>query len=310
MSVRQATTSPTPAHSPAASPDTGQPPGTARRRPRRRRRPRAGTVVLTLVTAPLAAFWLLPLVWAVLTSIKPEGETTDIPMEWFPDEPTLAAYGKVLAAGSIGRWMFNSLLTAGVTTALVVLLSSMAAYGFARLHFPGRRLLFGVTLAGIMVPPQVLIVPLFSEMTTLRLVDTYWGVILPQIVLPAMVYILMKFFQGVPVELEEAAVVDGASRWRIFWQVVLPLSRPILAAVAIFTFITTWNNFLWPFIVTTDPQMMTLPVGVASVQGSYGLRYAQIMASAVLAALPLLVVFLLFQRQIVRGIAHTGLSGQ
>ncbi|MCP2164202.1 carbohydrate ABC transporter permease [Goodfellowiella coeruleoviolacea] len=268
------------------------------------------TAALLVITAALAVLWVLPLVWAVLTSVKPEGETTAIPLRWLPSQWTLDAYHKVLAAGDILRWMANSLITATLTTVLVVLLSSLAAYGFARTTFPGRRTLLAITLAGVVVPPQLLVVPLFSEMVALNLVDTYWGVILPQVVAPAMVYILVRFFQALPREVEEAAVIDGASRWLIFWRIVLPLSRPVLAAVAIFTFISTWNNFLWPFVVTTDPGTMTLPVGLTVVQGSFGLRYAQIMASTVLAALPLLIVFVVFQRQIVRGVAHTGLSGQ
>ncbi|AOS61612.1 carbohydrate ABC transporter permease [Actinoalloteichus hymeniacidonis] len=276
----------------------------------RRRRISISTVVLFAVTAVLAAFWLLPLAWAVLTSFKPEGETTAIPLQWFPTEWTLDAYRSVIGNSDIGLWMFNSIVTAVITTILVVLVSSMAAYGFARTTFPGRRILLALTIIGIMVPPQVLIVPLFAEMVALGLVDTYWGIILPQVVAPAMVFILVKFFQALPTELEEAAHMDGASRWRIYWQIVMPLSRPVLAAVSIFTFISTWNNFLWPFIVTTDPNAMTLPVGLVAVQGGYGLRFAEIMAAAVLAALPLLIIFVLFQRQVVRGIAHTGLSGQ
>ncbi|ASO18401.1 multiple sugar transport system permease protein [Actinoalloteichus hoggarensis] len=278
--------------------------------PRRRRPFRPGMIALFLVTAALAVLWLMPLAWALFTSLKPEGETTAIPLRWLPTEWTLAAYRAVIGGSDVGLWMFNSIFTATVTTVLVVLVSSMAAYGFARTTFPGRRLLLALTVMGIMVPPQVLIVPLFAEMVALGLVDTYWGVILPQVVAPAMVFIMVKFFQGLPHELEEAAHMDGASRWRIYWQIILPLSRPVLAAVSIFTFISTWNNFLWPFIVTTDPNAMTLPVGLIAVEGGFGLRYAEIMAASVIAALPLLIIFVLFQRQVVRGVAHTGLSGQ
>ena len=269
---------------------------------------RIGTTIALVVAAALAALWLIPLLWAVDTSFKPESETTRVPVDWIPTRFTLDAYRHVIAAGQIGQWMLNSAITAAVVTVLVVLLSSMAAYGFARTRFRGRRLLFALVIAGIVVPPQVLVVPLFAEMVSLGLVDTYWGIILPQVAAPIMVYILKKFFDGLPRELEEAALIDGASRLRIYWQVVMPLSRQVLAAVAIFTFVITWNNFLWPFVVATDPDTMTLPVGLATVQTTYGVRYAQIMATVVLGALPLLVVFVLFQRQIVRGIAHTGLG--
>jgi multiple sugar transport system permease protein len=276
--------------------------------PLAQRTSRVGTLIALVAAAALALLWLIPLLWAVDTSFKPEGETTRIPLSWIPTQFTLDAYRQVIAAGQIGQWMVNSAITAVVVTLLVVLLSSMAAYGFARTRFRGRRLLFALTIAGIVVPPQVLVVPLFAEMASLGLVDTYWGIILPQVAAPIMVYVLKKFFDGLPRELEEAALIDGASRWRIYWQIIMPLSRQVLAAVAIFTFVLTWNNFLWPFVVATDPDTMTLPVGLATVQTTYGVRYAQIMATVVLGALPLLVVFVLFQRQIVRGIAHTGLG--
>lgn len=269
-----------------------------------------GRIAMLVAAAVLAVAWLLPLAWAVATSLKPEGETTKTPLEWIGSKITFDAYRQVWAAGDLGRWLFNTAYISVMTTLLTVTLCAMAAYGFARTDFRGRKVLYGIVLAGIMVPPQVLIAPLFAEMLQLGLVDTYWGVILPQVAVPAMVFILVKFFEGVPRELEEAAFVDGAGRWRVFWTIVMPLSRPVLAAVAIFTFISTWNNFLWPFLVTTDPNGMTLPVGLVNVQTSYGLRYAQMMASVVIAGLPLLIVFVLFQRQIVRGVAHTGLAGQ
>lgn len=155
-----------------------------------------------------------------------------------------------------------------------------------------------------------MIIPLFYEMLALNLVDTYWGIILPQVIAPAMVFILKKFFDQIPIELEEAARMDGASRLRVFMTIVLPLSRPILAAVSICVFIAAWNNFLWPFIITNDTALMTLPVGLQTVKSAFGVQYAQNMAMAILAALPLIVVFLIFQRQIIRGIATTGLGGQ
>ncbi|MFD1828234.1 carbohydrate ABC transporter permease [Streptomyces desertarenae] len=302
---------------PATAPPAAR--GTARARTARRpsgpgggRRPRwtPGRAAVFAAALVLAALWVLPLAWAVATSLKPENETTRTSLEWVGSRLTFEAYEKVWASGDLAQWMLNSAYVSVVTTALTVLTCAMAAYGFSRTEFRGRKALYGLVMAGIMVPPQVLIAPLFAEMVALGLVDTYWGVILPQVAVPAMVFILVKFFEGVPRELEEAAHVDGAGRWRVFWTVVLPLSRPVLAAVAIFTFIQTWNNFLWPFLVTTDPNAMTLPVGLVNVQSTYGARYAQVMASLVIAGLPLLLVFALFQRQIVRGVAHTGLAGQ
>jgi multiple sugar transport system permease protein len=276
----------------------------------RRLRWTPGRVVLLLVALLLVVVWLLPLAWAFATSLKPEGETTQTPLHWIGSKITFNAYTEVWQSGDIGRWLFNTFYISTMTTLLMVLMCSMAAYGFARTRFSGRKVLYGIVLAGIMVPPQVLIAPLFAEMLQFNLVDTYWGVILPQVAVPAMVFILVKFFEAVPRDLEEAAFVDGAGRWRVFWTIVVPLSRPVLAAVSIFTFISTWNNFLWPFLVTTDPNGMTLPVGLVNVQAGYGQHYAELMASVVMGGLPLLVAFVFFQRQIVRGVAHTGLAGQ
>ncbi|WP_258534394.1 carbohydrate ABC transporter permease [Streptomyces sp. PT12] len=257
----------------------------------------------------MAAVWLLPFVWAVVTSFQSEADVTTPGLSPFKGAFTLESYREVFDRGNLPVWAFNSLLIAAVVTALTVAISTLAAYGFSRGTFRGRRALMALTVASIMVPPQLLIVPLFRQMLAFDLVDTYWAVILPQIVAPMMVFILKRFFDGIPRELEEAARIDGASDLRVFWSIVLPLSRPIVAAVGIFVFIGAWNNFLWPFIVTNDSDLMTLPVGLATVRDTYGTVYAQSMASALLAALPLIAVFLLFQRRIVRSVATTGLGG-
>jgi multiple sugar transport system permease protein len=270
----------------------------------------AGQIVLTAIGSALAALWLVPFGWALSTSLKPEGDTQLLPLRWIQSNMNLDAYRNVLSEGDIPKWLLNSAIVSTGVTALTVAVSALAAYGFARTTFRFRGPLLGLTLAGIMVPGTVITAPLFANVRTLGLVDTYWGVILPQVAAPAMVFILYRFFQAVPRELEEAARIDGAGRWRTFFQVVLPLSRPVLAAVSIFTFIVSWNNFMWPYLVTTDPDLATLPVGLATVQSSFGIRWAQLMAGSLLAALPLLIVFVFFQRQIVRGVAHTGIAGQ
>lgn len=275
----------------------------------RRIRITPGTALVYFAAFWCAVFWLVPLLWAVATSVKPEGETTLVPIRWISENPTLTAYREVLAVGNVPRWILNSTIISVVVTALTLALCSLAAYGFSKCRFPGRSWLFAIMIAGILVPPQVLIVPLFAEMSALGLVDTYWGIALPQVVAPVMVFILKRFFDAIPRDYEEAARMDGAGHLRVYWNVLLPLSRPILSAVGIFTFVGSWNNFLWPFIVTTDPGIMTLPVGLGVVQSTYGIAYAQNMASAVLSALPLLVVFMIFQRQIVTGIAGAGIKG-
>ncbi|MEV4998212.1 carbohydrate ABC transporter permease [Streptomyces niveus] len=268
-------------------------------------------VLSVLALILMAGVWLVPLAWGVNTSFKSEVDASAAGGDWIPAGGfTLAAYREIFAQGNLPVWALNSLLIGVAVTVLTVVVSALAAYALSRGLFRGRRALLAVTVASIMVPPQILIVPLFRQMLVMNLVDTYAAVILPQVVAPVMVFILKKFFDAVPRELEEAARIDGAGSVRIFVSVILPLSRPILAAVSIFVFITTWNNFLWPFIITSDPTLMTLPVGLSSVKDSYGLQNAQASAASVLAAVPLLVVFMLFQRQIVKSVATTGLGGQ
>ncbi|GHP01058.1 sugar ABC transporter permease [Reticulibacter mediterranei] len=277
---------------------------------RPRRRQRSVTRIITLVVlAILAIIWILPILWAIDTSLKPEGETTAVPVSWFASHFTLDAYITTFATTNLPRWYFNSFLTSAIISIVTVILASMAAFAFSRVPFKGRSILFWIILAGIMVPVQILIVPLFTQMQSLGLVDTYWGIMLPQFASPIAVFIFKQYFDGIPRELEEAAIMDGASRWRVYWQIWMPLARPAIAAVAIFAFVISWNNFLWPFIVITGNNMMTVPVGLSTVQTSFGIRYAQIMASAVLGGIPVLIVFLFFQRQIVQGIAGTGLKG-
>ncbi|MBF4601140.1 carbohydrate ABC transporter permease [Frigoribacterium sp. VKM Ac-1396] len=268
-------------------------------------------VVSVVILVVLAVLWLLPFLWSLATSFKSEADAAASPQTWIPAGGfTLDAYRGVLEQGNIPVWLFNSLFTSVVITLIVVATSALVAYAFSRLDFRGKKWLYVATIASIIIPPQVLIVPLFYQMLAFDMVDTYWGIILPQAIAPAMVFVLKKFFDQVPIELEDAARVDGAGRIRVFFTILLPLSRPILGAVSIFVFIGAWNNFLWPFIVTNDASLLTLPVGLQTIESAYGIQYAQNMAAAILAALPLILVFLFFQRQIIKGISTTGFGGQ
>ena len=272
---------------------------------------RVARVLALLILALFAASWLLPLLWALDTSFKSEVQAQSLPLQWLPDGGfTLENYRTVFERGEVFTWMWNTLLVATLVTVLTVIICALAGYAFSRTVFKGRRALFAATIALIMVPGQILIVPLFKEMDVLNAVDTFAGVILPQTIAPMMVYIFKQYFDQVPQEIEDAARVDGAGNWRLFWNVILPTSRPIVTAVAIFVFIGAWNNFMWPFIITNNPDLMTLPVGLSTVKNAYGTIYAQTMASAMIAALPLTILFMLFQRQIIKAVATTGLGGQ
>lgn len=267
-------------------------------------------VVLTLIGVAVSAVFVAPIAAALLTSLKSEAEAAEIPPHWLPEVWTAQAWKALWETGNITNWFINSLVVSVCVTTVVLTVSALAGYGFARTEFRGKSVLMGIVMSGLMISPAVLGVPLFTTVQQMGMVDTYWGMILPQCAPAAMVYILYKFFQGVPRELEEAAFIDGAGRWRVFFTIVVPLARPSLAAVGIFTFIASWNNFLWPYMVTNNPDLMTMPNGIATVMNSYGIQWAQLMAGGLMAGLPLIIVFVFFQRQIVAGVAHTGLAGQ
>ncbi|WP_435531222.1 carbohydrate ABC transporter permease [Ruania suaedae] len=301
------TTAPTPRSARADERSASRP---TMKAPRRRRPMTPGRIVALVVLALLALLWLIPVVWAVITSFKTEGEAAASPITILPESGwVLDAYTTTLSAGLVPRWAWNSLLTASAVTIITVVISALAGYALSRFNFVGSKALLAVIIASILIPAQILIVPLFQQMLLFNMVDTYWGVILPQVIAAPMVFILKKFFDQIPRALEEAALVDGASRLRILLQIVLPLSRPILGAVSIFVFIGAWNNFLWPFIVINRSELMTLPVGLQTVISAYGIQYAANMAQAVLAALPLIVLFVFFQRQIIKSISTTGIAG-
>jgi multiple sugar transport system permease protein len=259
------------------------------------------------VLIAFALLWLVPLAWALDTALKPNAETTR--PTWAIDNPTLESFRTILAEGDILNWYASSFITSTATAIFTVLTASMAGYALSRLRFRHKELFFWFILIGIMIPGQVLIVPQFREFSTIGLLNTYWAVILPQIPTAIAVFIFKQFFDGLPRDLDEAARIDGAGFFRQYWQIILPLARPVTSAVGIFSFVWTWNNLLWPLLVLTNPKLMTIPVGLATVQGTYGIRYADTMASALLGALPLVFVFLLFQRRIVEGVAGTGLKG-
>jgi len=269
----------------------------------------ASRLLLYVVLSVIAIVWVIPFAWAVATSLKPDAETTVAPVTWRATKESLDAYSTVFGNGQILRWWFNSLLTACLITAGTILTASLAAFAFSRIRFRASNLLQWLVLAGLIVPFQALIVPLFQEIDSFGLADTYWGIILPQIATPISVLVFKRAFDALPTELEESALLDGATPLRIYWQIWMPLSRSTIAAVGIFSFVFAWNNFIWPFVSTSSADLMTVPVGLATVNAGYGALYAQQMALAVLGALPLLVVFLIFQRQIVQGIANTGLKG-
>jgi multiple sugar transport system permease protein len=268
------------------------------------------TLVAAIAGIALAALWLAPLLWALSTSLRPEVETISPVFHWLPQEWTLAAYTKVLGAGNVPRWLFNSALVALLVTVVTMGVSLMAAYAFSQMRFRGRDALFLLAMLAFLLPFESLLVPLFRMMNSLGMINSYAGIVLPQVVSPVVIYVFRQFFDAVPADFREAAILDGASPWRVLWSVYLPMSGNIVWAMAIVTFIAAWNNFLWPFIIVTSGDMMTIPLGLTQTYDAFGVRYAQLMAAALLGALPVALAYLVFQRRVTHGfLAATGLKG-
>jgi multiple sugar transport system permease protein len=259
----------------------------------------------------LGVFWMVPFLWMVSTSFKGIDEVYAFPPRFLPELLRWSNYVEAWQAVPFSRFFFNSLFVACATTAAVVLTSSMAGYSFARLRYPGRDLLFLAYLATIMIPFPVLIIPLFILMRQLGLVDTLAGLILPAAFTAWGTFLMRQFMLSIPREIEEAARMDGASFWRIYLQIILPLSRPVVATLGIFTFLGSWNDFLWPLIMISSVESKTLPLGLTMFQSQIPIKtpWQLVMAAATFSVIPVLIVFVLGQKYYVRGIATTGLKG-
>ncbi|GAB3926546.1 sugar ABC transporter permease [Microlunatus endophyticus] len=271
---------------------------------------RTFNIVSWVVLIVFAVLWLIPSLWAIKTSLTSNSTSAigagPILRDW---HLTFGSYTTLLSGGDLWHWYLSSFVTSILTVVFAVTFGAMAGYALSRLRFRGRRLVFLLLIGGILVPPQVLIVPVFQFLNVIHLLNTYWAVILPQIPAVVAVFVFKQFFDGIPHDFEESARIDGAGYWRTFRSIILPLSRPVVAAMAIITFVGTWNNLILPLFVLSNPKLMTIPVGLATVQGSYGQRLSDIQASSILGALPLVILFLIFQRQIVEGVAGSGLKG-
>jgi len=247
----------------------------------------------------------------IATSLKPQAYIFDIPPKLIPEEVTTANYTEALGKDLFGIYFLNSMMVALSAVALTLFLSSLLAYAFARLEFPAKEQIFYVLLLGMMVPPVMLIIPQFLVAKNLKLLDSLVGLIVVYVAMNVSMqtFLLRGFFEGIPRELEEAALIDGASRWKIMWRIVLPLSRPGLAVVAIFTFLYAWDEFPWAHVAIRETTKRTLPIGIALFQSQHLTQWGQVFAASIFALIPVVVVFAIFQRYFVRGISTTGLKG-
>ena len=267
-----------------------------------------------VVSIPLCAggvLMLLPFAWMVSASLRPLGEAYRLPPSLLPDTWDFGTYSRVLESGLPFLQMYwNSFVVAAVTTFGVLLSTSMAAFAFTRLRFPGGGIVFAIMLVGLMVPPALVLIPIYAGFAALHLLDTRLGLILPALASSFGVYMTRQFMIGQPRELEEAAMIDGAGYWAIFWRISLPQLSPALAALGIITFTGSWNNFIAPFVLIKSLGQMTLPIGVVALQGVFGgASLSIIMAATVMAIMPLFLVFVIAQRFIIEGLTMTGLKG-
>jgi multiple sugar transport system permease protein len=265
-----------------------------------------------LVIALVGALTILPFVWMVSTSFKLPSEAITIPPEWIPDPFTWENYQSLFTSRflSFPRFFLNSAKIAILVVLGRLLICSLAGYGFARLTFPGRDLAFGLLLASLMIPGMVMVFPLYFAYARIGWIDTHWPLIIPPIIANTFgTFLLRQFFMTVPKELEDAAIVDGASHWRIFWQVMLPLAGPVLATLTIFTFMGSWNDFFDPLIYLNRTENFTLTVGLAFFNDQYATQYTQLMAGVVLSLIPLLLIYGFAQQYFTRGIALSGIQG-
>ena len=262
-----------------------------------------------LVLLPVALLMIVPLLWMFVTSVETLSETRHFPPILVPSGVQLGNYTEVLRDAPFARWFLNTVI---VTVAVVLgnlLLCSLAGYAFARIKFFGREVVFLLVLATLMIPFQVIIIPTFVIVRELGMIDTLWALIVPNLANAFGIFLLRQFFRTLPVELEEAARIDGASRLGVLFKIVLPLSGPALATLAVIMFLWTWNDFLWPLVTIYNPNHMTLQLGLTTFQGAHQSNTNLLMAANVMSMVPVLVLFFVAQRYFIRGIATTGLTG-
>jgi multiple sugar transport system permease protein len=278
---------------------------------RRFRRMNAIGFALTTLTLGGAVFWAFPIYWALVTTFKPEPEVVQTGLNLWPKHFTFDNYVHVLLETKIGLWYLNSLVTSVAVTIIVVVMAASAGYAISQLNFPGRRLCWWMILASFMVPiQQALIVNHFVLMNQFHLINSLAGVVLPQLIAPVTVIIYKQFFDSVPKDFREAAVIDGASEFQLLFRIYLPMNWGVTTALAIITFITAWNLFLWPFLAVNEQEKMNITVGITQVFDAFGVKYARDLATAMLAALPVAIVYLIFQRRVTHAIMLTaGIKG-
>lgn len=272
-----------------------------------KRRKRISFILLSI----LSIAWIVPILWVVSTSFKPEIDAIKFPINWIPENFTLENYKYVLSDfdnAPIMKWFFNSFFNASVHTFLYLVIASMAAYAYGVLKFKHRDKMFWLLISTMMIPGVMNLIPLYTIVFKIGWLNTRWAMIIPGLGGIFGIFLLRQFFLGIPRDLFDSAKIDGASHFKVYYKIVLPLAKPALVVVGLFTFMGNWNDFLWPLIVTDDNLVRTLPVGLALLQGQYNIYYARLMAATVISIIPVLIIFLFAQKFFIQGISMTGMK--
>jgi len=271
-------------------------------------RQRAYRLILYLLLFAGCAIMLLPFFWMLTTSFKDPSEVLKMPPQWFPKVWHWDNYVKAMRVAPFGRYFFNSFFMAITTTIGEVITTVLAAFAFAKMRFFGKNVLFAALLGTLMIPGQMLLIPNYVTMYKLNWLDKYQALIIPWLASVFGIFLLRQFFRSIPDELQDAARIDGCSRFRFLWQIVVPLSRPAIMTVALLKFLGSWNAFLWVLIMTNRESMRTVPVGLTLFSSEVGTAYEQLMAASVLAIIPILILFFFTQKQFIQGVARTGIK--
>ncbi len=268
-----------------------------------------GRWIAYILAYAIALLWLFPVVWMIISSFKSYGTPVSILPELFKGEFTFDNYVTITEKAPVLRWIFNSFFVAMVVTVGTILITSLAAYAISKLRFLGKKYVFAIITTGMMVPMEAIIIPLYQNMAKLGLLNSYIGLMCPSLAAPIGVLIMKRFYDSIPQDLIEAGMLDGANDFQRWWKICVPISKSSMAAVGIFTFINSWNNFLWPFLSITSEKMMTLPVGIPQFQGANLSEFTLPMTISVVASVPAIIMFLIFQKHIIKGIAMSGIKG-
>jgi multiple sugar transport system permease protein len=279
---------------------------------RRAGRTAAGGILFYVVLTILGLVFVAPLLWMVSTSFKTAQAATQQPLSWIPHPFTFAGYKPLASTTSttpVILWFINSLLAATINTALILVTASSAAFALARMSFPGKKIIFGLIVGTIFIPSFVLLIPNYLIVSKLGWLDSIWAIAVPSAGGAFGVFFLRQIFLSLPVEIEESALLDGANQLQIFLRIVLPLVRPGLATLAVLSFLTNWNELIWPVYVLFSPNRFTLPPGLSILQGAYTIDYPVVMAGAVVASIPVIILFIFAQRHVIASVARSGLKG-